>query len=256
MANPFGGSDETLTVNGQYSNAANLIYAVIPRSSSKFVEVVNASVINGLQGAYDADGYWYTGDNVRQSIEFTNPSGLRCGHTHTIISGWYRNSAAGNQDFEGRAGLRNSTSSAISSASMLTDGSSAYSRAIDNSFHLGPAGSITTTSNTVLAIAHKHNASGPEQRGWRRVGGSNTNLTTTTATLTTTSADLFDKVGARTASKWRFQYLFVYNVYLDDAVINDIMDTPANVITVGSGSTAPTLLTKPRRHGFMAGSGY
>lgn len=256
MANPFGSNDETLTVNGQYSNAVNLIYAVIPRSATKFVEVVNGSVLQ-TTGVYDSDGYWYTGDNVRKSIEFDNTAGLRCGNTHTIITGWYRDSTAGTQDFEGRGGLRNTASSAGSFANMTVDGVTVQSRAVDNSFNTGPLGSITTTSNTVLAMVHKHNSAGPEQRGWRRVGGSNTNLTTTTATLTTTTADLFNKVGCRTASKWRFQYLFVYNAYLEDSVINDIMDTPANVITVGSGSTyAPTLFTSPRRHGFMAGSGY
>jgi len=62
-------------------------------------------------------------------------------------------------------------------------------------------------------------------------------MTPTTATFGTGASNNFDKVGFRNTSRFRFQYLFVYNAYLSDQDIDSIIDRPDLVLSYQSGST-------------------
>jgi len=240
MANPFGGSDEALTVNQSHANYGNLIYAIIPRSASKVVEVINAQQITNLTGAYDADGYWHPNTTTLTAVEFT-PTGITCVSTKTVISGWFRDAGAALGDYASEAGFRNSaTGVAYSRASISAAGDAASARTQDNSYVQGPTtGASAVTSNTTFAFAHGQDSAGPNQKSWKRVGGSNTAMTPTTATFGTGASNNFDKVGFRNTSRFRFQYLFVYNAYLSDQDIDSIIDSPGDVLTYG-GSGQPS----------------
>ena len=239
MANPFGGGDQTLSKNANHTNQANLVFAVIPRSASKVVEVINSLSNTGLTGAYDSDGYWHPNTTSRTTVEFDCGAGYTVTSSKTVISGWYYDSGTSSPDFASSAGIRNSVAGTPwCIVNIPTDGSTCISQSRDNNFLAGPTTPTTSvTSHTAFAFATAQNSSGPAQKGWKRVGGSNTTFTPTAVTFSTGVNDTFNKVGFRNSSRFRFGYLFVYNAALSDADINAIIDAPGSVLSYDAGST-------------------
>jgi hypothetical protein len=234
MANPFGSNDEALSKNTNHANQANLLYAVIPRSSSKVVEVVNSGSITGLTGAYNSDGYWHPNTTTRTDVVFTIAAPWPVGNNHTVITGWYRDMGAGSPTFAGTSGVYRDAQAAYSISTINTDGISITVGVRDNAYQLGPTGNMDNQGNTVFAVAHKNSTSGPVQSGYRRIGSTNTTFTSTALTMGTGTSDQVNRVGVKTASRFPFQYLFIYNTALSDADINSIIDSPGSVLSYSS----------------------
>lgn len=91
MANPFGGSNETLTKNASHANQANLIYAFVPRSSSVVAEAINATTDTPTNvGSYDADGYLIGSSSVSVGTITRAVSGCNLNSALTLIVGFKR----------------------------------------------------------------------------------------------------------------------------------------------------------------------
>jgi len=227
MSNWFGTSDEPLYVNFSHAKAANLLYAVIPRSTTKAVEVVSGAVVTMSGGAYDAEGYWSSGITTRGQCEYTIVSGpMSSGYEHTVITAWVRDMGQGTPSATCHGGMRISTGSAFSYCSLTTDGLTGWSRVMDNSTASGPANNITMTGRTYFAFCHANFPTNTSQYGHIRFGTTNQNATNTALTFTTGTTDRFDRVGCRTASRYRWAYTMVWNVALGDTEMDAIMDDP------------------------------
>jgi hypothetical protein len=249
MANPFGSNDEALSVNDQNQYSQNLVYAVIPRSASKVVEVINGGSITNLTGAYNADGYWHPNTTTRTDVVFTIASPWAVGTNHTVITGWYRDMGAGSPTFAATSGAYRDAQAAYTISTVNTDGISITVGVRDNAYQLGPTGNMDNQGNTVFAVAHKNSTSGPVQSGYRRVGSTNTTFTSTALTMGTGTSDQVNRVGVKTASRFPFQYLFIYDTALPDADINAIIDAPGSIIlSYGGNSPRAMNLMNRRRH--------
>jgi len=239
MANPFGSNDEALSKNTNHANQANLIHAVIPRSAEKFVEVISASSITGLTGVYDADGFWHPNTTTRTDVQFTISTPWPVGNNHTVIAGWYRNTGAGAPTSAPNAGALKFGGTPLTISTLTSDGTQLSAFARDNSSQQGPGSYVSMSANGAFAVCHKNNTTGPVQSGYRRVGSTNTPLTDTALTLGTTSSHNVDRVGIKTASRYPFLYLFIYDAALSDEDINAIIVTPGDVLSYTAGGGKP-----------------
>lgn len=239
MANLFGSADETLSKNTGHTNQANLIYAVIPRSTTKFVEVINGWTQTVTEGTYDADGFWYPGTTLTGPT-WTLSSTFPVGNSHTVISLWYRDTGAGNGSNGIQAGMYNVGGGvAYSEHFMALDGTSGLAKAQDNSYNAGPTSARDASGKTHIGMAHSHDSTIPAQVGFLRSwasnvwpnSGSNDNETSGSSTFGTTGNNLLDRLEMRTASKWRFRCMFIYNAALSTTDINAILDDPGAVLT-------------------------
>jgi hypothetical protein len=257
MANIFGANDEALLVNSNHPNAGDLLYAIIPRSTTKFVEVVSGySGTLGTAGAYDSDGYLTSTTTTRLLVEMSITSGpMRSGYAHTIITGWKRDMGQGAPAFTTTGGMRISTATAFSNANLAIDGTTGYSKVFDNASTSGPTGSVSLTGLTQFAFAHSQDPVAPAQIGYIRVDQANTNLTPTTATLTTGTNDRFDKVGFRTGSRYRCAFVFVFDVVVDPSIIDYTIDDPTLLISMQGGGVDSVRVDRGRTLGRGLGRG-
>jgi hypothetical protein len=234
MANPFGGSDQALSKNTGHAKQENLLFAMVPRSTTKWREVINAADVTVGAGNYDADGYWRAGSSTRVDVGYTIGSPLAPNATLTVIAGLKYNSAG-------------DVSVSYGHASGLYNDAETFSR-----FHVqcdrygrDSRGQIMTSSGAgtnlsaawfnpgadVFAFAVKR--SGGSVNGLYRVGSTTTAAGSDTGVQTTNPWDVtsLNRVGVRAGTKWQHQYVFVYNAALSDSDINAIIDDPGAVIT-------------------------
>lgn len=241
MANPFGGSDEALTVNTGHTNYGDLLFAYIPRSTTKFVEVVNAATVTPTAGNYDADGYWRASGTSTNTSFYTLGTARSAGLAHTLIVGLRYNSAGGGSGAI-QFGLGDSTpSTSINCVQCRPD---VYARQMngrlcDNAgFDSGGIRSASYNPGAdTSAYALKSTSTGATVNAFTRVSGTNTaNGSDSTVNLSTTDNGL-TRLVVKTTNKWAFQYIFVYGAALSDANIDSIIDDPGSVISVASGGT-------------------
>jgi hypothetical protein len=234
MANPFGGSDQGLSKNTGHANQANLLFAMIPRSTTKWREVVNGADVTVGAGNYDADGYWRAGSSTRVDVGYTIGSPPTPAATLTVIAGLKYNSAGDVSVSYGHAsGLYNSAET-FSRFHVQSDRYGQESRGqIMNEVGAGTglAGSWYNPGNDVFGFAIKR--SGGNVNGLYRVGSTTTAAGSDTGVPTTSewANATLNRVGVRAGTKWQHQYVFVYNAALSDADINAIIDDPGAVIT-------------------------
>jgi hypothetical protein len=240
MANPFGGSDETLSKNTGHTNQENLIYAVVPRTTSKIVEVIGGTNLSGVAtGTYDSDGFW-------------TPNSTTVGAYSKAIS-----ARAINQDWTiilGCKGVNDdvsigSTHSYVGLCEVDTvpTATDAYCiLKLDNQFRAISAVQWDTAAAGVNQQIYPVSNNGPygivlagrnspaAQKAWIRSAGSNIHTYTPTTTSLSGSRNM-NYLLFHTQNRWPLQYLFVYDAYLSDADINAIIDDPGAVISSASG---------------------
>lgn len=237
MANPFGSADEALTKNNGHTNAANLIFAWIPRSTTKIVEVVNAATINPAGGNYDADGYWRFNSTTRTEFAFTISPGKSPGNAFTVITSNRYNSGGDVSVALGHVAGMFATGSTTPRFFLRMD---RYARSV-NAFIRDNAGndcnglnsSLPDPGNDTFGAAVKGTSG--SQKAIYRVSGASTTIGTDTSALISTSDASLDRIGVLAGTKYAHQYVFVYNAALSDADINAIIDNPGGVINVASG---------------------
>jgi hypothetical protein len=234
MANPFGGSDQALSKNTGHANQANLLFAMVPRSTTKWREVINAADVTVGAGNYDADGYWRAGSSTRVDVGYTLGSPLAPNATLTIIAGVKYNSAGDVSVSYGHvAGLFDADNTFTRFHVQLDRYNRDARGQIMQNTGAGTnlAASWHSPGNDVFAFAVKR--SGGTVNGLYRVGSTTTAAGSDTGVPTDStwaSTDL-DRVGVRAGTKWQHQYVFVYNVALSDAEIDAIIDDPGAVLT-------------------------
>jgi hypothetical protein len=238
MANPFGGSDQALSKNTGHANQANLLFAMIPRSTTKWREVVNAADVTVGAGNYDADGYWRAGSSTRVDVGYTIGSPLAPAATLTVIAGIKYNAAGDVSVSYGHVAGLWDDSNLFTRFHIQCD---RYNR--DARGHISDNGGVSTAltsswynpGNDVSAFAVKR--SGGNVNALYRVGSTTTQAGSDTGVSTVDAWDDLDldRVGVRAGTKWAHQYVFVYNAALSDADIAAIIDDPGAVISQAGG---------------------
>jgi hypothetical protein len=244
MANPFGGSDEALTKNTGHTNQANLLFAMIPRSTTKWREVVNGADVTVGAGNYDADGYWRNGSTALATVEYAMGTARAPQDAVTVIVGIKYRSAGGSTGGI-RAGLSNDAET-FSRQCLIFD---EYNRQF--------MGSIRPFSGSSSNLEAAWNAPSADVFGAAvKRNGSNAGNALYRVSTTTTQAGSdslgsagdfatasLNRVGVRVTDKYEFQYVLVYNVALSDADIAAIIDNPGAVISqVSAGHPTPKRL--------------
>jgi hypothetical protein len=249
MANPFGGSDEALSKNTGHTNQANLIYAVVPRTTSKIHEVITNTDFSGVAtGTYDADGYW-TPNSTTVGTYSKAISARAINADWTIIVGCKRVPAAGNGSSHSFVGLGQTATSA---AAYGGDGifiarlNSEFEAIQGSQFDGGSAGinqEIYPVSDVDgpygIALAGRNSTA--EQKGWIRTPGGSTLHTFTPATTSLNGSINLNYLLFHTQNRWPLQYLFVYDSYLSDTDINAIIDSPGSVLSAAGGDATDDL---------------
>lgn len=240
MANPFGSTDQTLSKNTGHTNQANLVRALIPRSASKWVEVISGSLPTvPASGTYDSNGYFFGANGTRQLMTYTLPSSLNPSSTWTIIIGATYNSGGSLGTGSGVLhGLRDS----VGGVAFFSLKLERYSRGVtclhtdSNGVNSDINNASANPGNDVFS-ASISNQAGNQKGFYKASGGSLTSIGTGTSTLGGSAVcDVFD---LWYASLYGVQYAFLYDSYLSDANIESIMDDPGAVISyAASGSAA------------------
>jgi hypothetical protein len=258
MANPFGGSDEALSVVPGHTNAANLVYAMVPRTANKWREVVNAAdVTPTASGNYDADGFWRSANTTFNVAAYTIGSPLNTGTARTMICAVRYNSGGGGSGGNPHAGCWNAVNFATAGRFYLRMDIYAQQyqgHIMDDvgSSAVGLTSAQYNPGNTTSSIVIRGNSATPAQSAYHRVGSTNTSMGTETSSAIKQNDAYLDRVGCRTTNKWAVQFVFVYNAVLSDADVNAIMDNPAGVIAGASSAVHPGLLM-PRFVNFQPG---
>jgi len=237
MANPFGAADEALSKNTGHTNQANLLYAFIPRSTTKIVEVINALTINPAGGNYDADGFWRFNSTTRTENAFTITA-RGAGDITTVIVG-VRYNAGGDVNI-GIGEFAGFFQSGDATNNRFFGRFYRYARNA-NAFIKDAGGSDASGLNTTLpdpgadtfALAVKHNGSNA-QSAFSRHTATSTSIGTDSTTALSSDGGL-NRFGVWSGTKYAYQYIFAYNAYLSDADIEAIMDNPGSVIDVTGG---------------------
>jgi hypothetical protein len=247
MANPFGGSDEALTVNAGHANAANLIYAFIPRTAAKWREVVNGTDIDvsGAAGeSYDAaTGYWIPGTNTVFNAVTAAIAARNIDQPWTIILGCKRTAAAdaGTASANLNIGLyRNATGP--TTEPVLNIRLNSVFHAIAGQMVDAAGGTAFNVERYPVSVTGPYGVmlkgDGTYQSGFVRVGGVKTHTFPTTdpdtnavALLNTSLSDL-DRIQINTANDWPFLYFLVYDSALSNAHGEAIIDSPGDVISI------------------------
>jgi hypothetical protein len=231
MANPFGGSDQALSKNAGHANQASLLFAMIPRSTTKWREVVNGADVTVGAGTYDADGYWYAGSSARVDVGYTIGAALAPTSAFTVICGnTYRSGGDVNTADGHIVGMwDNDASFARFHIQFDRYARQGRGRVSDiNGTGDGLNGSWHNPGADVFGFAMK--SSGSASSALYRVGSTTTAAGTGNPGGLDTSI-ILDRVGVRAGTKFSHQYVFVYNAALSDADINAIIDDPGAVIT-------------------------
>jgi hypothetical protein len=261
MANPFGGSDEPLSKNTGHTNQANLIFALVPRSTTKVREVINGVDVTpaGGSGNYDADGYLRSTSGTLLTADYTIASPRSAGQATTTIVGLRYNSGGTGSGSAMIVGMVNSADYGTTGVSRHLIRPYVYSRVL-YPFVRDAAGIDATMSNadpgadTCGAWVKGSDAVPSYSSSARASGVGNTSLgSSTNPNLSTTDASL-DRLSIRVTSKWACQFVFVYDTVLSDADIEAIIDNPAGVLNVGTvGATGTSTATLPGVSGSAAG---
>lgn len=250
MANPFGGSDEALALNTGHGSYGSLVLCIVPRTTTKFREVVNsADVTTGETGTYDADGFWFGASSTRVASIYTIPTPFAAGSAHTVIYGLKRTGSSVTD--AAYVGLYKDGGTTVRSLSSLGNSSppdQIYPQIRDADFDSGLSSFSTVTSSTnAFGGTHAHNGSNAQKFFTRFSSTNDATQSTSATTLDTDSSANLDRAGVYATSRWGFQYLFVYSAYLDDSVIEAIIDDPTTVVsaassdvTVGASGSAAT----------------
>lgn len=258
MANPFGGSDESLSKNTGHANQANLVYAWIPRSSTKIVEVINAQTINPAGGNYDADGYWRFNSTTRTENAFA-VSGESAGDARTVIVGARYNSAGDvNISIGEFAGLFKSGEATVNRflIRLYRYARNVNAFVVDNGggSAAGLNGSLPDPGDDTFGAAVKHNGTNAQSCLYR-VGSTTTQIGSDTFTGLSDSDNGLNRVGVWSGTKYAYQYIFVYNAALSDADINAIIDNPGGVISTGGAANQVVKVERGRGVGRGLGRG-
>jgi len=230
MANPFGSADEALSKNTGHANQANLVYAFIPRSTTKWREVITGTDITVGAGTYDADGYWYPSGTSFVDVFMT--IARSAGNLATVVCGSKYRSAGGGGGNSARFGMMD-----VAGNSRFAIRHEIYSRNVmgqirdSSGTSTGLEASYTDPGADVFGAAVKQN--GTTQNALTRWGGTTTALPSGSSTGLSTTDNALIRAGVQTTNKWACQYVFVYDTNLSDANINSIIDTPSGVINVG-----------------------
>jgi hypothetical protein len=242
MANPFGSADQTLSKNTGHTNQANLIRAMVPRSSSKWVEVISATAITDLtNGTYDADGY-FGGDSTRRDAQYQLPVNLSPVGGYTIIAGLLYNSG-GSADGDLYFGLRDSvglTANCLIRCDIynrrfnayIYDSNSNSSSIVD--LYCSPGGD---------AFGAAIQASSTAQKSYARIGSTNYPTTPNSGTSSLGGSAVCNLFGLNYASIYKCQYLFLYDTMLSETDINDIIADPGAVLTQSGGGSTKRIMT-------------
>lgn len=241
MANPFGSADETLSKNSGHTNAANLVRACIPRSSSKWVEVIGDVPKTSLaNGAYDADGYFYGTGTTREEVSWTISPVLNAGGNATLIVGLIHIATTGTQtNGMGFVDIDNSTGAQLR---FIFD---PYSRRIAAA-HVDANSGTTGINNAYLdpgavAFGAAIRTTAGDQRAFIRIDGSDTNIGTSTNSPTGAANCEYLQINYR--NNWKIQYMFVYDTNLSDTDIRSIIDNPGAVLTYTAASSSKRIMT-------------
>jgi hypothetical protein len=239
MANPFSG---TITgKNTGHTNQANLLYALIPRSTSSVIEVINsgtASLSGNAFGSYDADGYLIGGSTSSVSTAIYTVPTFDITSSFTIIAGFkYLGSGAGGAI---RAGITHASNPAIK-LEITPDYANRRGRPdfSDGGAQFLPG--YTTFGADHVGIAAKSTpgaqSSGYVEGSSSPPSGTYTSIGTDTDTFSTVASDL-TLLFFQGVSSWGWQYVFVYNDDLSDANIESIIEDPGSVLSFGGASEA------------------
>jgi hypothetical protein len=234
MANPFGSADQTLVKNTSHPNQLNLIRALVPRSTTKWVEVISASTPTvPATGTYDADGYFFGANGTNAAIEYTLPANLSSAGTLTIIVGLRYNSGGANSGGGQTLGLVASTTGDFR---FYAD---RYSRRINASHYDSTA--VSSGINFAWVQPSGNDFSGAvattpgSQKAFCRVGATTTNTDPATSSSSLGGTASLNILRVDVATLYGIQYLFVYNDYLLTGDIETIMDAPGEVLSQAAG---------------------
>jgi hypothetical protein len=245
VANPFSG---TITgKNTGHTNQANLVYAMIPRSTTVIKEIItdtNATLSGAAVGSYDADGYIFGSTAASNSTAVLTGLSLNVQNAITIIAGIYYTGTNGDgvptigmddagastryirfrQDGYQRRGYAETSEGSL----IFQSGYTSY-----GNNHIGLAS--RTTAGAQAAKYIDGTTSPPS--------GTLTTYTTGTDTKTFGSGGL-DRIVFQFTATWGLQYLLVYNASLSDADIETIIENPGNVLSYEAGSSGIPKSTK------------
>jgi hypothetical protein len=238
MANPFGGSGETLSKNTGHTNQANLLYAVVPRSTSVIKEVLNDITLTlGGQpvGSYDADGYFIGSSTAMTSAEANVSGGFDLNSSFTMIAGFKNTGNSNNAELQ--VGIYN-VSGGLGYYKAVFFGSpwenNVTVKLNDGAGHVWENGNTGVRTNAYTGVAAK-SATGAQSGGY--VNATTTPPTGTYTALSTTGAVTFssltmNRLVVQVTSTHSFQYLFIYNTTLSDAHIEAIIENPGAVLSI------------------------
>jgi hypothetical protein len=232
VANPFSG---TITgKNTGHANQANLVYAVIPRSSSVIKEIISdtTTTISGAAGySYNANGYWIGGSASSLSVgSDLAVTGFANSAAHTVIAGfaWMGGSPTSS---DALAGMYRNAETYVQSYAAMMDG---FAKRLRQRMTDGTRDWIMswiTPTNSFFASALI--SSGTAQSGYYYDGTAPEFTGTSTAfsdTGGTMAGGTMDRLYLAVNSSWGVQYLFVYNTNLSQADVEAIMKNPGAVV--------------------------
>lgn len=249
MANPFGGSDQTLSKNGSHPQQGSLVGAMIPRSASKIVEVISSTTITPTTGTYNADGYFFGASGTNEAQTAVMSPSLQSAGSVTVIVGLLYNSGGASSGLGQGFGLTSSGS--VAEVRLYGD---RYSRRVNVS-HYDPNSIAPTMGNAFVSpsgdtFAAAYATSAGAQKGFIRIGTTTTNTSPATSSDTLTGGADLNTFRITLATQYGFQYVFIYNAFLTTPQIEAIMDDPGSVLSQsgGGGGGGPlklAVLTRP-----------
>lgn len=229
MPNPFGGNDEVLAKNTSHPSQATLLYAFLPRTTTKWTEVITATDVTTAAGNYDADGYFFGANGTTVQVDLTISS-LHAAQTITFIAAARYNSGGAANPTQ-VMGLQSTTSGNFYA---LLD---RYNRRVQvqhydsNSVTPGNNFSLIDPGNNDFSFSMRTEPG--NQRAMSRIGVTTSTIGNSTDTLTGSAT--LNKLRVSVATLYGLRYIFVYSNYLGDAAIEYIMDAPGEVLSQAAG---------------------
>lgn len=256
MPNPFGG-----TISGKntsHTNQNNLVYALIPRSTSNVREIVGdtAATLSGASmGSYDADGYLFGSSATSASYASVTVGGLGNSAAQTVIMGmkWV---GAGNSGIVGGYLSRSAEPYVLSgiypdeyanrTRMRITDGTRDFNNGYLALSSAYSAAAVTSTAGAQKARYLNDSALNGNGgiAGTIQSHGSD-------GTFTMTGGNM-DSLTIQVASAWGIQYLLIYNAVLSDGDIQAIMANPGAVVNQ-TGTNLPHQLRRGAPRGIARG---
>jgi hypothetical protein len=240
MANPFGG---TITgKNNSHPNAADLLYAYIPRSTSNVREIINdigATLGGAAVGGYDADGYLYGSSSSSMTNINATVSGLLNSSAFTIIVGarYIGGSPTSNDPY---IGIVRAADSNVFSYGWGGDGYQNRMRArVTDGAGRDFLTNFVTPSNTYFASYVTSTGSSQSGRYYDHsnsdFGGLGASTAYTGGTQGTMTGGNMDTLTVTVNSAVGFQYMFIYGVSLGQSACETIMKNPGDVLAQSGG---------------------